>query len=378
MNTHVRALGAALALAVSAASPASAAPQPAAGSSGHGSVQAVLDRLTSEDGAPGALAEVRDPHSSTVLASGTADLDTGSPMTAGSNFRIGSMTKMYVATVVLQLVGEGSVALDAPVERYLPGVVRGHGNDGRRITVRDLLQHTSRLPDYLTYYTPQDALADRYAHHDRADLLAIALAHQPVKADTPGGFSYSNTNYLLLSMLIDKVAGHPYGTVIKQRILRPLGLHSTSVPGDAPAIPGPHPHGYVRQAADADPMDVTELNPTVADGSGNMVSSTSDMSRFIQALLGGRLLRPAQLAEMMSATPTGQSDGGAYGLGLEQWSLPCGGVFWGHQGDIMGFESMTGATTDGRQATVMVNLDPGGTDAQDSDIETAVTTALCS
>jgi D-alanyl-D-alanine carboxypeptidase len=108
-----------------------------------------------------------------------------------------------------------------------------------------------------------------------------------------------------------------------------------------------------------------------------MISSASDVSRFFDALLHGRLLRPAELAEMLHTRPTGRSDGSAYGLGLEQWTLPCGGVFWGHMGDFFGFQTMSGSTTDGRQATVMANLDPGGTDAQDADVWDAVTTALC-
>ncbi|WP_331749481.1 MULTISPECIES: serine hydrolase domain-containing protein [unclassified Streptomyces] len=175
MNTYVRALGVAIALALSVTSSALAAPRTVAESSEHTSLQQVLDRLAGADGAPGAIAEVRGgKHGSAVLTSGIANLETGAPMRADSHFRIGSMTKTYVATVVLQLVGEGSVVLDAPVERYLPGVVRGNGNDGRKIRVRDLLQHTSRLPDYLTYFTPQEILADRYAHHSLTDLLAIA------------------------------------------------------------------------------------------------------------------------------------------------------------------------------------------------------------
>ncbi|MFB9830646.1 serine hydrolase domain-containing protein [Actinoallomurus acaciae] len=378
MFTHARALGAALTLAMGLASSAAlSGPRAAAEPAGHTAVQKVLHRLTTEDGAPGALVQVRDRRGVTVLTSGVADLRTKDPMRADDRFRIGSMTKPYVATVVLQLVGEHRVALDAPVERYLPGVVRGSGNDGRRITVRELLQHTSGLPDYLTYYTPQDVLADRFAHHDREEMLRIALAHPPLFA--PGTkWSYSNTNYLLASMLIEKVTGHPYATEIERRVLGPLGLRSTFVPGDATVIPGPHPRGYVRPGADAEPIDVTEFNPSIAAGDGNMISSASDVSRFFDALLHGRLLRPAELAEMTRVRATGGSDGRAYGLGLERHPLPCGGFYWGHGGDIFGFETMSGNTMDGRQATVMVNLDPGGSDAQDADVEAAVTTALCS
>ncbi|GIF47373.1 D-alanyl-D-alanine carboxypeptidase [Asanoa ferruginea] len=352
--------------------------QASAGPAHHTTVQQLLDRLTGEDGAPGALVEVRDRTGVSKLTSGVADLHTGAPMTDDVNFRIGSMTKPFVATVVLQLVGEHRIALDAPLERYLPGLVRGNGNDGRRITVRNLLQHTSGLPDYLTYLTPQEILSDPYAHHDQNELLGIALAHPRLfKPGAKGRWSYSNTNYLLAGMLIEKVTGHSYGTEIRRRIVVPLQLGDTEVPGDAVAIPEPHPRGYARPAPGAEPIDVTEFNPSVAAGSGDMISSASDMSRFLDALLHGRLLRPAQLAEMTHTKSTGLEDHSAYGLGLFTWSLPCGGVYWGHPGDILGFQTMTGATTDGRQATVMVNLDPGGTEEQDADLRAAVATALC-
>ncbi|MBY8887087.1 beta-lactamase family protein [Streptomyces sp. PTM05] len=342
----------------------------------YGGVSGILRRLTTVDGAPGALAEVSDGHGgTTVLTSGVADVATGAPMADGSRFRIGSMTKMYVATVVLQLVAEHTVVLDAPIERYLPGVVRGNGNDGRDITVRQLLQHTSGLPDYLDYLSLQTVLSQPLAHYSPLDLVKLALAHPPVFA--PGtGWSYSNTDYVLAGLLIEAVTGHPYGEEIDRRVIEPLGLHDTSVPVDASAIPGPHPHGYAEPTA-SDRIDVSEFNPSVAYASGAMISSGADMNRFLGALLRGRLLPPAELRAMETTVPTGDASGSAYGLGLESDPLPCGGRFWGHDGGIPGFETMTGVTPDGRQATVMVNLDPGGTAAQDTDVRTAVTTALC-
>lgn len=391
MIRYARALGGALTLAVAIGAASSAAPAvprskakvvaattaaTASDQPDHSALRQVLQRLTTSDGTPGALVEVGDRHRSTVLTSGVADLNTGAPMADDSRFRIGSVTKAYVATVVLQLVGEHRVALDAPVERYLPGVVRGNGNDGRQITVRELLQHTSGLPDVLTYLSPLDILAHPLAHHDVADLVQVALDHPPLFA--PGtSWSYSNTNYLLAGMLIQKVTGRPYGEEIRRRILRPLGLRATYVPGDRTTIPGTHPNGYVRPGEDAAPVEVTELNPSVASSSGEMISTASEVSRFFDALVHGRLLRPAQQREMMTTRSTGGSDGRAYGLGLESKQLPCGGVYWGHGGDMLGFETAAGVTMDGRHATVMVNLDPGGSDAQEDDIQTALKTALC-
>lgn len=391
MIKHRRALRGALALAVVAGvatgTLAGSAPPPqhtaAAAESthptDHARLRALLHRLTTVDGGPGALIAVRDRrdrHGSTVLTSGVADIQSHAPVRGDSRFRIGSMTKTFVATVMLQLVGERRVALDAPVERYLPGVVRGHGNDGRRMTVRQLLQHTSGVPDILDHLSPQEILKDPLAHHDARDLVDIALAHPPT-FEPGSGWRYSSTGYLLAGMIIERVTGHPYGDEIRRRVIAPLGLHATYVPGDASAIPGPHPRGYVRPGANAPLMDLTAINPSVAGAGGEMISSGTDINRFLGALLGGRLLRPAQLREMMRTRPTGDRDGRAYGLGLESRPLPCGGHYWGHSGDMFGYETVGGATVGGRQATVMVNLDPGGSDAQSADMKAAVRTALC-
>lgn len=364
--------GAARAASAADGSPASATTARAP----YGDVAGILQRLTTTDGAPGALAEISDGRGrSTVLTRGAADLATAAPMAAASRFRIGSMTKMFVATVVLQLVAEYRVELDAPIERYLPGVVRGNGNDGREITVRQLLQHTSGLPDYMDYVSEQSVIADPLAHYSPQHLLNLALAHPALFA--PGtGWSYSNTNYVLAGLLIKAVTGHPYGEEIKRRIIEPLRLHDTFVPADQPEIPGTHPHGYAR-LPDSAPIDVTEFNPSLAYASGAMISSGTDMNRFLSALLRGRLLPPAELRAMRTTTPTGDGSGSAYGLGLESVPLPCGGRFWGHDGGILGFETMSAAMPDGRQVTVMVNLNPGGTQAQDADIQAAVTAALC-
>jgi D-alanyl-D-alanine carboxypeptidase len=342
----------------------------------YGDVRAVLQRLTTVDGAPGALVEISDAWGRTVLTSGVADVATGAPVAADSRFRIGSMTKMFVATVVLQLVAEHKVDLDAPIEQYLPGVVRGSGNDGRDITVRELLQHTSGLPDYVDYISEQSIMADPLTDYSPQDLLNLALAHPPLFA--PGtGWSYSNTDYVLAGLLIQAVTGHSYGEEIEQRIIEPLGLRDTSVPVDESSIPGTHPEGYATLTGSGALDDVTAFNPSVAYASGAMISSGADMDRFLGALLRGRLLPPAELRAMETTTPDGDPTGSGYGLGLQSTPLPCGGEYWGHDGGIFGFETLSGATRDGRQVTVMVNLNPGGTAAQDADMQTAVATALC-
>lgn len=191
MTKRNRAIGGLLTLAVAAgvavASPigddgprhSASAPVAAksANTTDHARLRAILHRLTTVDGGPGALVEMRNRTGRTVLTSGVADVRTNAPVHRDSRFRIGSMTKMFLATVMLQLVGEHRVVLDAPVERYLPGVVRGHGNDGRKMTVRQLLQHTSGVPDILDHLSPQEILNDPLAHRDMRDLVNIALDH---------------------------------------------------------------------------------------------------------------------------------------------------------------------------------------------------------
>ncbi|MFD4022880.1 serine hydrolase domain-containing protein [Streptomyces sp. NPDC058576] len=338
-------------------------------------LRGLLHRLTTVDGGPGALVETRDRRGRTVLADGVADVTSRTPVHRDSRFRIGSMTKTFTATVLLQLVGERRVQLDAPVERYLPGVVRGHGNDGRTITVRQLLQHTSGLPDFLDHFDLLEIVENPLAHRDPLDLVNIALA-QPPEFGPGEGWSYSNTGYLLVGMIIERVTGNTYGEEIERRVIEPLSLSGTSVPGDDPTISGPHPRGYVRPGADAPLLDITAVNPSVGGAAGGMISSGSDVNRFLKALLGGELLHPAQLGEMTRTRSTGGSDGRRYGLGLESRPLPRGGRYWGHTGDFIGYETAAGATFDGKQATAMVNLGPGGSDAQSDDLQAAVETAL--
>ncbi|MEU9099695.1 serine hydrolase domain-containing protein [Streptomyces sp. NPDC048361] len=362
-----------------ATTPYATADQAAAGSpsADHTRLRALLHRLTTQDGAPGALVALGAGSGGTVLTDGLADVRSGTAMRGDGRFRIGSMTKPFVATVLLQLVGEGRVVLDAPVERYLPGVVRGHGNDGRHITVRQILQHTSGIPDYLDHIEPKDVLDHPLTHYDGRALVQLALAYPPDFA--PGtGWSYSNTGYVLAGMIIERVTGHSYGDEIRRRIIEPWGLRQTSVPhDDDSAVPGRHPRGYAREAEGGPLKDITALNPSVAGASGSMISSGADFNRFLGALLGGQLLRPAQLHQMMTTRPTGSADGGAYGLGLESHPLPCGGLAWGHDGGVPGYQTVGVATVDGRQATAMVNLYLGGTDAQSADMTSAVQTALC-
>ncbi|MEE6308685.1 serine hydrolase domain-containing protein [Plantactinospora veratri] len=310
-------------------------------------------------GIAGVQGLARDGVRDSYARAGTADLATGAPVPRDGYFRIGSNTKTFAAVIVLQLVGEGRLRLDDTVDRWLPGVVAGNGNDGRRITVRQLLQHTSGLYNY-TRDLPGLASAEGYArhrfdHHEPEELVALAMAHPPMFA--PGtSWDYSNTNYILAGMLIERVTGRSWAAELRDRILRPLRLTETSTPGDRVHLPGPHARGY-QQWEPGGPLDDTTLfNTTMAYTAGDLVSTPSDLVRFWQALQQGRLLAPAQLAEMrrtvLAETVQDYLPGARYGLGI-MWSPNACGGYWSHGGDVPGMSTINGVTTDGRRAIVL-------------------------
>ncbi|MFJ9453687.1 serine hydrolase domain-containing protein [Kitasatospora sp. NPDC101447] len=311
-------------------------------------------RAVTGAGAVSAIAEVRDRNGVWRGGSGVSDLATGTPVRTDGRFRAGSITKVFTATTVLQLVGEGRIGLDDPVERHLPGAVP----DGAHITVRQLLNHTSGLWDPTNekgglFPDPTDPAAVRTWLDQGgltrtitpAQVVAAAVAHTP--AFPPGtSWGYSNVNYTLLGMIIERVTGHGYAQEITARLLRPLGLAGMYFPGTATDIRGPHAHGYLTLVegpgpADRSDRDVTVQSVSWANSAGELVSTLSDLNRFEQALTGGRLLPPALMKEMTTTVPIvvdGQPTGLSYGLGLARWQLSCG-VVYGHDGGVAGYSS---------------------------------------
>ncbi|RGC66929.1 D-alanyl-D-alanine carboxypeptidase precursor [Micromonospora sp. MW-13] len=360
--------------------PAAAHGPAAPGCAGLPATAAALRGLTGTHLLVGAAIEVYGPNCGRWSgSSGRADLRTGRPMRADERIRIGSSTKTFTATVVLQLVAEGRLALDAPVERYLPGVVRGNGYDGRRITVRDLLRHTSGLPDHVDALAWDRMDGWRYRHHSPDELITLATT-----LPAPGpGWHYSTTNYVLAGLVVERVTGRDIGTEITRRVLVPLGLRDTYWPGDAVRIRGPHPRGYA-PAGPADVLgrrDVTRFNMSFGGAGGALVSTLADQNRFFAALLGGRLLDPARLAELTRTVPAEEGrlwPGARYGLGIISTPLTeCGGtLYWGHGGTTPGFRTLGGVTTDGRRAQLVVNDEPVSYESWQA-LSTTLHTALC-
>jgi D-alanyl-D-alanine carboxypeptidase len=333
-------------------------------------IQAQLDLMTSANRIPGALAQIRDRHGRPVtITSGTAELGTGRPMVGGDGrFRIASVTKTFTAVAVLQLVAQHRIRLDAPVETYLPGVVRGTGEgskiDGRAITVRQILQHTSGLPDY-PRFLDFDQLNGPV---EPSELVRVALAHKP--DFRPGrGWQYSNTGFVLAGMIVERLTHKDIGTAVTELVIRPGQLPDTYWPrAGERRIRGPHARNYtVDKANPAGPLvDVTEYEPTWAGASGAMVSTPSDLNRFWQLLLGGELLPRWALAEMQTAVPApGLGENMSYGLGVIRVSLPCGVQVWAHGGDLTGggIANISGRDDSGRAATVYMTALTGGSAA---------------
>ncbi|KOT91400.1 peptidase [Streptomyces sp. NRRL F-5755] len=354
LRTALLALTTVAALATTALTPVYAAtPAPRAPGHGHEATRAALRQLVEAGRIPGVAAEVRDGKERWFGSAGAADVDTGRKRSVHDRFRAASITKPFIATVLLQLEAEGQLSLDDTVDTWLPGLVRGNGNDGRAITVRRLLNHTSGLPshtgdrEFQTNSSGSGFPQHRYDNHTPEELVAIALKYPPVAA--PGEkASYSNTNYVLAGMVIEAVTGHPYADEVKHRIIEPLRLRGTSFPGSDASMPDPHPVAYSRlhdPAPDAPIHDATEQNMTWLGASGDMISTLGDLNTFQHALMRGQLLPRAQMRELLDAVPTG--DGFAFGLGVETITLSCGVPVVGKTGRTNGSMSATVSTRDG-------------------------------
>jgi D-alanyl-D-alanine carboxypeptidase len=313
-----------------------------------------LDRMAEyvhSEGAPGVALLVRNRSGTWRAASGLAVVDPPRPLRGSDRFRVASVTKTFTATVVLQLVGEGRIALDDRIDRRLPRVIPPR----RAITIRQLLNHTSGLYDFVRDRRFQ---ASRLVRNPRLvvsprEQISIALDHpQEFRPGTDWG--YSNTGYEVLGLLVERVTGQPLGRVLARRIFEPLGLRATSFE-EAPRVPPSTAHGYalpqVGPAAVGDaPRDVAESLDGGVWADGAIVSTPDDLATFYGALLGRKLLDPELLAEMTRTVP---GDLGASGLGLFRYEVSCGAA-WGHGGSMVGYLTQVFAGRDGGHIVVVV------------------------
>ena len=293
-----------------------------------------------ELGVPGLIASVDAPkicHWTETL--GIRDVTKQAPIRLKEHMRIGSITKTFTGTVVLQLVDEGWLGLDDPISRHLTGVP-----NGENITIRQLLNMTSGLYNYSEDRAFNESLdADPERVWTPEELLAIGLGRKPYFV--PGTeFHYSNTNSVLLGKLIEAVTGHPLEQEFEQRIFQPLKLHDTSFPVSS-ALPQPHPRGYMFgtnvgslppacDAATVGRHDVTDASPSWTWSAGGAVSTLEDLIVWARALATGALLSPDTQAERLKGVPTGPPPAPEYGLHITNFF-----GFIGHDGNLPGFSS---------------------------------------
>jgi D-alanyl-D-alanine carboxypeptidase len=333
-------------------------------------IQRALSRLTATE-APGAIVLVRDGNRTLRLTSGYGNLDKKTPIRRTDRFRIGSVTKTFVATVVLQLAGEGRLGLGDTVERWLPRLVP----NGKHITVRELLNHTSGLFDVASDQGfNARVLWKRTEAWTPRTLVRIATSHKPLFA--PGAtWSYSNTGFILLGLIVEAASGKPIGTELDRRIFRPLQLHATSFVS-SPQISGAYAQGYFPLDGSR-PRDASVFSQSSTWAAGAIVSTADDLATFYRALLRGRLLRPRLLRAMETTVPVAADPHtGGSGLGLFETGLSCGRV-WGHEGTAFGYKTIAYSSRDAtRQIVVMVNDSPPSPVVANA-LERLVDTAYC-
>ncbi|MEU7894137.1 serine hydrolase domain-containing protein [Nonomuraea sp. NPDC049152] len=313
-------------------------------------------------GFAGVQVRVHDERGEWTGSAGVRKLGQSVKPPTNGRFWTGSVIKPFTATLVLQLVAEGKIGLDAPVAGYLPRL----GLD-ERITVRMLLQHTSGVFNYTGEYyedgtvvpgipaTGNAWLANRFKSYRPQELARVALS-KPPRFEPGTDQNYSNTNYTLALLLIEKVTGRSYAEELKRRILRPLRMRDTVVAGNRTQLPGPHAHGYYRYqdaAGRKKTVDISRQNLSLLAGAGDLISTTQDLHTFISALNGGKLLPPELLAEMRKPHPKM-----GYGLGLFVQDLGpnCGTVYQHNGAPPHGYGALMYSSPDGKKTlTASVN-----------------------
>jgi len=312
-----------------------------------------------DSGFTGVSLRVHDERGEWAGSAGAAELGGAAKPPIDGHVRIGSNTKTFIATLVLQLVAEGRLGLDDPAAEHLPGL----GLD-ERITVRMLLQHTSGVFNFsgevhadgtvvpgipIPYgSTGEEWVADRFRSYPPGELVRLALG-KPARFEPGTGWSYSNTNYVLARLLTEEVTGRSFAEELRRRILAPLGLSGTVVPGFSPEIPEPYAHAYYRYEDAGEPktIDVSRHNPSWISAGGDLISTTRDLHTFIAALNRGELLPAGLLAEMRTPHPTG-IPGMDYGLGVFVLTT-AGGTLISHNGATVGHAALMYSTLDGRR-----------------------------
>ncbi|PYC84727.1 alkaline D-peptidase [Streptomyces tateyamensis] len=325
-----------------------------------------------DSGFAGVQLRVNDERGEWVGSAGVRKLGEDDKPPTDGRFRIGSSTKTFTATAVLQLVAEGRIGLDSPADDYLTRF-----DLDRRITVRMLLQHTSGLFNYTGEYYEDGTVApgipwqgqeyvDRRFHTYRPEELVRLALSKPARFEPGTDWSYSNTNYVLARLLVEDVTGRPFAEEMQRLVLQPLGLTATVVPDASPEIPEPHAHAYYRYEHDGQwkLVDVTRSNASWISAAGDMISTTEDLHTYFSALMTGKLLPDSLLVEMRTPHPEL-----GYGLGLFVEET-AGGTLVHHNGGFWGWATLMYSTPDGSR-TLTASLTTG-----DAELDFAATAEM--
>jgi D-alanyl-D-alanine carboxypeptidase len=313
---------------------------------------------------PGAIVGIWGPDGSYVRAFGVADKTTRAPMKTDFYSRIGSVTKTFTVTGVLQLADQGKLGLDDPIAKFVDGVPRGD-----KITLRQLARMQSGLFNFTESTAFQQAMfADPRQPFTPHELLNYAFA-QPNRFPPGEGFEYCNTNTVLLGLVVEKVSGQPLHSYINDHIVAPLGMSHTSFP-TTNAFPEPHSQGYTVQTADGKEAAATDWNPSWGWAAGAMISTLDDMHTWAPALATGKLLSPQMQAQRLQTVGSpGMPPQDGYGLGI--FNL---GGWIGHNGSLPGYQTVA-VYLPQKQTTlvILINTDIG---YQGGEPSTALATAI--
>ncbi|MFJ1969678.1 serine hydrolase domain-containing protein [Streptomyces sp. NPDC087903] len=342
-------VGAAACMAVLAPAATGTAAGTAAGGADDPVLQRQIDRLVSESGGPpGVIAVLRTDSRTRVLRAGVADLATGRAPRAVDHMRIASTAKAFSGAVALSLVGLGDLDLDDTLRERLPRLPAAWGS----VTLRQLLNHTSGLPDYTNDAEFLAVVTADPRHHFDSRRLLDYVADEPLRF-TPGSrYAYSNSDNIAVALMAEAVTRTPYERLLGELVYRPLGLRDTSLP-QGYRMPKPYLHGY-DMSDPASPEDISEvLSASGVWASGGIISTPADMTRFVRGYAGGALYGRNVLREQRrwiagASEPAGPG-GNSAGLGIFRYATRCG-VVLGHTGNFPGYTQLVAATPDGRRS----------------------------
>jgi len=305
-------------------------------------LQRAADRLVITSDIPGVITLVERDGRQTVVAAGDAELGRRQAR-PDERFWVGSVTKSFVATVVMQLVAEREVTLDDRVSELLPGRVL----EGSRVRLRHLLTHTSGIPDYMDVDPWISAVGSNPRVVIPSPRLISSVARLPLEFSPGSRASYSNTNYLVLGEILERVTGQSLASLLRERVFDPLDLTATEYESGRRRVGEDGMHGY--DLSSSSPTDVSSYGLGGPWADGAIVSNAHDLAKFFTALLRGKLVPPRLVAQMRRTVPNSHGEA----MGLYHLPSPCGRWLYGHTGGTPGYVTFAAGSRDGSRFYVV-------------------------